>query len=81
MSRIYRFWEGRKWEPALTDGCYILGDPRAGGKKHHADNQVTVRDEQGAIDLIQRGYSIRVKTSTSPSLVRKNLYIDGIKAT
>ena len=79
--RIYRLFDGKKWPPAKKGGFFVLGDPKAGAEKHHAHSEVLVREEDEAIRLIQAGYSIRVESKTSPSLVRKNLYLDDVKAT
>ncbi len=38
-----------------------------------------MRTEQEMIDLIMRGFSVRVDTDPRPSLVRLNLFIDGKK--
>jgi hypothetical protein len=70
-----------KWPPALKDGCFVLGDPDAKTEKHHQSNEVLVRSEEEAIRLIRKGFSIRVKTDTRPSLVRRNIYVDGVLAT
>jgi hypothetical protein len=75
--RIYRQHEGRKWPPAKKDGLFVLGDPRAHAQKHHEKNEVLVRTEDEAIRLLREGFSIRVETSTRPSLVRLNLFVYG----
>ncbi len=46
-------------------------------RKHTAGNQARVPTEQQAVDLLAKGYSIRVETRTRPSLVRLNLFVDG----
>jgi hypothetical protein len=79
--RINRLYQGKKWPPSRKDGLFVLGDPRAKTEKHHEKNEVLVRSEDEAIRLIQDGFSIRIETATRPSLVRKNLYLDGVKAT
>jgi hypothetical protein len=79
--RIYRLHNGKKWAPAKQDGLFVLGDPRAAGEKHHAKNEVLVRTEEEAIRLLRDGFSIRIETSTRPSLVRKNLFVDGVQLT
>jgi hypothetical protein len=56
-----------------------LGDPRARSEKHHEKNEVLVRTEDEAIRLLRDGFSIRVETATRPSLVRLNLFIDGVR--
>lgn len=75
---IYRLFKGKKWPPAMRDGCFVMGDPAAGAQKHHARNQILVRSEEEAVRLIRKGSSIRIETETSPSLVRRNLYHDGV---
>lgn len=76
--RIYRLTaDGKKWQPAMENGHFVLGDPKHGRRKHVSDNAVLVRAEQEAIDLLNRGFSIRIQTQTRPSLIRKNLYVDG----
>lgn len=79
--RVYRLEPktGTKQYPAREAGCFILGDPKLGDRKHTKDNKVAVRTEQEMIDLIMRGFSVRVETKTSPSLVRLNLFVDGKK--
>lgn len=77
--RVYRLdpKSGKKQYPKLQDGCFVLGDPRHGNEKHHVRNQVLVRAEQEMIDLLRLGYSVRVGTDTAPSLVSRNLFVDG----
>ena len=79
--RIYRLHLGKKWLPAKKDGFFVLGDPRAKSEKHHEKNEVLVRTEDEAIRLLRDGFSIRIATDTSPSLVRRNLYVDGVRLT
>lgn len=50
---------------------------KAANQKHHAKNKVLVRIEQEMIDLIMLGYSVRMVTGAAPSLVRRNLFVDG----
>jgi hypothetical protein len=69
----------QKQYPVRQDGCFVLGDPKHGNQKHLARNQVLVRTEQEMVDLIMKGYAVRVATDTAPSLVRLNLYVDGCK--
>jgi len=76
--RIYRLHDGKKWPPVKKDGLFVLGDPRARDKKHHEKNEVLVRGEDEAIRLLREGFSIRIETTTRPSLVRKNLFVDGL---
>ena len=79
--RVYRLCaSGDRQVPiADKDGFYILGSPKHGHEKHHAKNKIRIRDEDEMIALLQLGYSIRVKTPTSPSLVRLNLFVDGVR--
>jgi hypothetical protein len=79
--RVYRLNSktGTKQFPAKEGGRFVLGDPRHGSQKHIAANKVLVRTEQEMIDLIARGFSVRVETKTRPSLVRLNLFVDGKK--
>ena len=75
---IYRLTiDGKKWVPSIEEGCFVLGDPKHGRRKHKSENAVRVRAEQEAIDLLHKGFSIRIQTQTRASLVRKNLYVDG----
>lgn len=79
--RVYRLdpKTGKKQLPTKEAGLFVLGDPKQGNRKHVKANKVTVRTEQEMIDLIMRGFSVRVDTDTRPSLVRLNLFIDGKK--
>jgi len=79
--RVYRLdpKSGRKQYPKQQDGCFVLGDPKHGNQKHHAKNQVLVRAEM--IDLILKGYSVRLGTDTAPSMVRRNPFVDGKQLT
>lgn len=79
--RVYRLEPktGAKQYPAQEAGHFILGDPKHGNRKHITTNKVAVRTEQEMIDLIMRGFSVRVETKTRPSLVRLNLFVDGRK--
>lgn len=70
---------GAKQYPTKEAGCFVLGDPKHGKRKHIAANKVVVRTEQEMVDLIMRGFSVRVDTKTRPSLVRLNLFVDGKK--
>ncbi|WP_143750551.1 MULTISPECIES: hypothetical protein [unclassified Mesorhizobium] len=69
--------DGRQWPPAQKDGLFVLGDPGAQNIKHHKKNEVLVRSEEEAIRLILKGFSIRIETKTRPSLVRRNIFVDG----
>lgn len=75
---IYRLKDGKKWPLHMENGFYVLGDPKHGKDKHRAENAVKVASEAEVIALYRKGFSVRVETSTWPSLVRKNLYIDGV---
>lgn len=81
--RIFKLDPGGTKREAVrdTNGCFVLGDPKFGNRKHADSNQVYVRDEEDAVYLIKGGFSIRVAGNKSPGLVRKNLYVDGIKVT
>lgn len=81
--RVYRLdpKTDREQYPVRQDGCFVLGDPKHGNQKHHAANQVLVRTEQEMIDLIIKGYSVRVGTDAAPSMVRRNLFVDGKQVT
>lgn len=80
-KRVYRLdpKTDRKQFPIRQDGYFVLGDPAHGNQKHLARNQVLVRTEQEMIDLIIKGYAVRVATDAAPSLVRLNLHVDGRK--
>lgn len=79
--RVYRLdpKTGNRQYPVRQEGCFDLGDPVHGNQKHHAKNQVLVKTEQEMIDLVMQGYSVRVRTDTAPSMVCRNLYVDGYK--
>lgn len=79
--RVYRLnpKTDQKQFPIRQDGFFVLGDPAHGNHKHIARNQVLVRTEQEMIDLIMKGYAVRIATDSAPSLVRLNLYVDGCK--
>jgi hypothetical protein len=80
--RIYRLHQGQKWPPHLnSEGKYVLADPRFGAERHHSKNQVLADTEEEAISMVRRGFSLRMKSSTSPSLVRTGLFIDDVKFT
>lgn len=81
--RVYRLdpRSGSKQFPVKEEGNYVLGDPKNGRTKHTSANKVLVRTEQEMVDLIAKGFSVRVETKTRPSLVRLNLFVDGKKVT
>ena len=68
---------GKHWAVSRENGFLVLGDPRHGAKKHLVENAVKVRTEAEAVELLRKGFSIRVETATRPSLVRLNLFLDG----
>ena len=81
---LYRDFQatGKRQPAALdADGRFVLGDPAMGPDRHRAQNQVHVSGESAAIDLIGKGFSLRVTTSTRPSLVRRNLFANGRRLT
>lgn len=79
--RIYKLDPGGTKRLAIrnSDGNFTLGDPRLTDRKHGDGNQIYVAREDDAVDLVKKGFSIRVESNTSPGLVRKNLYVDGLK--
>jgi hypothetical protein len=42
------------------NGLYRVADPALGDVKHHAKNQLSIRDDQ-IEDYLQRGFSLRMK--------------------
>ena len=59
-----------------------MGDPAKGSKKHTVDEEILIASEGEAVRLIRdKGYSLRVETTTRPSLVRLNIFQDGTKLT
>lgn len=82
--RVYRLEPGTgiKRYAVQEGGYYVLGDYKKHGRKQHTvGNRVLVRTEQEMIDLIMVGHYVRVDDDARPTLVRKNLYIDGKKVT
>lgn len=81
--RVYRLdpKSGRKQYPKQQQGYFVLGDPKHGNQKHHAKNQVLVRTEKEMIDLIMKGYSVRIGTDAAASMVRRNPFVDGKQLT
>ena len=80
--RIYKLDPGTTYKRLAVrnaDGMFALGDSALGKKRHTQDNQVYVKSEDEAVRLVLSGHYIRVESETSPSLVRKNLYVDGTK--
>lgn len=76
---LYREMDDGTRQHAYLDkaGNYVLGDPAHGDRKHLARNKVFRRTEAEVVELVRRGFSVRVVTSTAPSLVRKNLFHNG----
>jgi hypothetical protein len=64
--------------PAIENGWYVLADPKHRSRKHTKANAVRVKTEQEAIDLLRKGFSIRIEDPVRSTLIRKNLYIDGV---
>jgi hypothetical protein len=62
-------------------GQFTLGDPKRGDRKHADGNQLRVVFEDEAVELVRKGWSIRVdgEGCNPPGLVCRYLYIDGIK--
>lgn len=82
--RVYRLEAktGIKRNAVRENGYYVLGDYKTyGAQQHTVANRVLVRTEQEMIDLILRGYYVRVDNDRRPTLVRRNLHIDGVKIT
>ncbi|NNU59090.1 hypothetical protein [Ochrobactrum soli] len=82
--RVYRLEPktGIKRYAVKENGFYVLGNYKKYGRQQHTvANRVLVRTEQEMIDLIKQGHYVRVEDDVRPDLVRKNLYIDGIKVT
>ena len=78
--RVYRLCPktAEKQTPIRNaDGYFVLGSPKFGAQKHYKKNEVLTKSEDELIDLLRQGYSVRVKAGSAPSLVRRNLYIDG----
>lgn len=71
----------RQYPHINRDGRFVLGDPSGGQEKHHRDHKVMVDTESEAVDLIRRGYSIRVKTPNGTNMVRLNLFLAGVRLT
>ncbi|MDW5315514.1 hypothetical protein [Rhizobium sp. PL01] len=82
--RVYRLEpkSGLKRYAVQENGFYVLGNyAKFGSEQHEVANRVLVRSEQEMIDLIMQGHYIRVEAEDRPTLVRKNLFIDGKKVT
>jgi len=59
------------------DGNFVLGSPLKGALKHHKENKVLTASEDEAVRLVLSGHSIRVETRSAPSLVNRNVFVDG----
>jgi hypothetical protein len=80
--RIYRLFEGKRWPPHINrDGKFVLGDPASGNIKHHKTEKVFVDTEDEVIAKLKLGYSLWVRSKSSPVLVRENLFVDGVRLT
>jgi hypothetical protein len=83
-SRLYRLCPktgARQFAIRDAQGFYVLGSPARGAEKHYEKNKVLTKSEDEMIDLVAKGYSVRVRTDAAPSLVRLNLHLDGVKFT
>jgi hypothetical protein len=80
---LYRLWKGRQFPAQLENAQFVLGDPALGKARHLTRNAVYVRSEAEAVDHINRGYYLRVEAEKGPrpTLVRLNLFQDGIRLT
>lgn len=82
--RVYRLEPstGLKRYAVQENGYYVLGHyKKFGDEQHKTATRVLVSTEQEMIDLIMQGYYVRVEQADAPVLVRKNLYVDGVKVT
>jgi hypothetical protein len=73
---------GRKRYPVKDGVFYKLGDRRKYGDQCHLNiNAISVSSEDDLIDLVMRGFSVRVESRGGgrPSLVRRHLHVDGRK--
>lgn len=61
---IERPWRMR--ERGLN-GMFVLGDPAQGAQKHHKDNAVMVPSYSEALELVRKGFSIRMSDGRSPA--------------
>jgi len=48
-------------------GMFVLGDPSHGGQKHHKENAVMVPSYSEALELVRKGFSIRMSDGRSPA--------------
>ena len=80
---LYRLWKSRQYPAQLENGHFVLGDPALGRVRHTTGNAVRVRTEAEAVDLIKRGFYLRVQAEKGPrpTLVRLNLFHNGVALT
>ena len=80
---IYRVLNGRKYPAQPQGGSFIMGDPALGRKRHKIENAVRVETEVEVVGQIERGFYLRVEPlkGTRGTLVRKNLFVDGVRLT
>jgi hypothetical protein len=81
---IYRQMpDGTQRQAIKKAGKFVLNDPAHGPKKHHPQNEKHVATENEAEALIRKGFSIRIESPTyaSGSVIRNNLWRDGVKLT
>ena len=66
-------------QPAIRDknGFFVLGAPELGNEKHKSATKILIRDEDEMMSRVVAGHSIRVRTKRVPSLVNRNLIVDG----
>ena len=56
--------------PALDKGKYVLGDPKAKGRKHCVENAVYARTIEEAAALVEAGHSLRMgRPGKWPSMI------------
>lgn len=70
--RVYRVClkNGERQRPIKdSEGCSVLGAPSA-KRNHHGKNKTRVRNEDEIIELLCRGYSVRVGRPAGARLVR-----------
>jgi hypothetical protein len=76
---------GRVEAPFKEKGWYVMGDPAHGKEKHHKRFAVRVRTLEEVLDLVRRGFSVRMTdgmTTWPPLISPKSLEIRiaGVKA-
>ncbi len=63
VERISR--NGERYLPhRFADGLYRVADPRLGRKKHHAANQIAIREEE-IVSYLRMGYLLRMRGEVS----------------